>query len=245
MVKNKKRLKKLAIIENHELVIANKRVKSLEQKISFRDKGKSGNYTAELIKAKAERDLILSDINRKSGVLETDNLMTYALEVKEKGKALKKDMEELKERIHAINVFMDLYNSKTENLPKAENLIIKEKPSLVFIGTKIRKANREALKIAEHALNRVKTKAEAKRGTAYSGKFAGELQRARDNRDLILKDIQHETILIEYKELRAEIEYLKTIVVELEAKNVERQAEKNKREKENALLKKYGFIKGD
>jgi len=241
--KNKNSVKKV-VIENQELVIAEKRIKSLTQKIMFRDKGKRGAYINELAKAKKERDLIVSNINRENSKLETNALKTYALEVQEKTEVLKKQMEELKERAHATDLRIDLYLHENTAKPKVENPIKIEKPSFDFIGAKIRSDNQERLKIAEHNLNRIQKKAKSKRGTAYGAKYASELQRTRNNLNLVQKDIEHEPILIEYKELRAEINYLEIVIVELEAKNVERQAEVDKRQKDNALLEKYYNIKG-
>lgn len=144
-------------------------------------------------------------------------------------------MEEQSEKIEALDLFMDLYeNSKPrKEFPEISLL----KPDFSEIGIKIRRESQEALKQAETSLANMETRF-ASRKISYN-----ILAKSRIERDLILKKIEHEPVLIEYKELRAEIEWQKALIEELKERQIELLAKTDKQEREIALLEKHIFKK--
>lgn len=120
---------------------------------------------------------------------------------------------------------------------------MEKKPSFAEIGEKIRRENQVALRKAQSDFDSIKRLSEG-RSPMYRGRYAGQLQRARNHLNLILKDIEHEPILIEFRELKAEEKWYNTIIKELEAEGVVEQKKIDMYEHDFALLEKYGYING-
>lgn len=221
----------MTIENNQELVSAETRVQSIEQKIAFRQKGNAGKYINELAKAKSERSRILSDINRennKDTIEETDAFIKDF----NKKERLRKEKEE------AITLFKKYKeNPPIISVPIKEQ---KEMPNFDYIGVRIKKIHQKDLKQAQTQLDHAVQKS-SKSSPVSRGKYTGQLQRARNHLNLILKGIEHEAILIEYRELRAEKEWLETIKEESEAEIEEVRAIINEHKRNIALFEKHGL----
>lgn len=215
-----------------ELVKAKKYVEFVEQKIAFRPKGGAGKWTAERIKAKKKENLIASDLKR-----------IEAKDMFEETEAFLKDYEEqekiAKEKERVLTLFKE-YKEKPKIVFTPTE--IQEKPDFSKIGDKIVEQNYEALKNAQIKYNSAKQKA-SKRSAVGTGQRAGNLQRAYNQLQEARFDVSHEPILIENKELRAEIEWRNTIIEELEAEIEEVQAIIDEHERNIALFEKHGLIK--
>ncbi len=230
------------ISENQELEIAQARVDNIQQRISFRDKGRAGNLRTELSKAKAIRDKIAYDVNRRSGDLtETNELIKYALEVKEKFVAVEKESNEFGEKLKAFSLYMD-YLTK-EKPEKVFSEIGAIKPVFTEIGREMIK-NRQVEKVltkAQSDFNSAKTKSENTSPVGKSGRTR-QLTIARNTLKLAKFDVGHLPQLIEFYELRAEARWLDTVNTEKEEQFLERQAYITELEAEFALMEKHGFI---
>ena len=231
------------ISENQELLkIANARVQSLEQKVSFRAKGGSGKYIAELIKAKSERDKIAFSLTNDG--TETLELIEYALEVKAKSDALTEKLKEQSERLDSFSLYLSfLENSR--NKKEIPELVCETtpKPDVSEIGIRMKKErNLEgALQITQKAFDMAKLRME-KSSPAGKGLKAGQLQRARNDLNLVLGKIERFPSLIEFYQLRAEMEWKETVLKELEAHSVNLQEYMVKRQAEISLMEKWGYI---
>lgn len=232
------------MVENQNLQIelkkANTRVQKLEQRIAFRGKGGSGKYTAELIKAKSDRNTILADISRENHGLDGIDLNIIAKQT-EQVEALTESTKELQEKLKIQSLYID-YLTK-ENLKEFPKIVI-SKPDFSKIGIRMKEErNLEgALEKARFFFNSAEQKSK-NRSPAFRGKYAGQLQQARNHLNLILKDVEHEPIVIDFYQLRAEIEWQKTVLSELKERKIEQEAYLDKQKNDIALFKKHGYIK--
>jgi hypothetical protein len=194
---------------NQKLITAENRVKSLEQKIEFRAKGKHGIYLNELAKAKKIRDDLLFSIT--NGNTETEELIQYALKVKEDLDVLTKETDEFKKRMNKLSLFADYLEN---GIPKWNGKHT-PKPNFDNIGKRRREENQKALEKAQKDFDSALYKSE-NAPKMYSGKYASELQQTRNTLNSILKDVELQEGIIEFYKLRAERDWLETIIKELE-----------------------------
>ena len=236
--------------ENHlqnlqtELDKANTYITHLEKKIEFRRYGGSavGRFTSELIKAKNNRDKIASDINRRGGDLtETNDLIKYALEVKEKSESIEKSTKELDEKLKAFSLYIDIL---TKQRPKKVFPEMTPRPVFTEIGIEMKKERNVegVLKNAQKLFDQAKQKSE---NTSPVGKSdrTRQLTIARNALKLAKLDVERLPSLIEWYELRAEARWLDKVNIEKEEQVLEKQAYITELEAEFALLEKHGFIK--
>ena len=215
-----------------ELIDINKHIGSVEQRISFRGKGRAGKWTAILIKAKARKTEILADINHENNRDSAEETEAFLKDYDEKEKIRKE-----KERVLAL--FNEYKENPVITIPIKTQ---KEKPNFSSIGDKTIKRNYEELKQAQREFDLVKLQSE-NRSPVGKGVRAGALQRVRNRLNLALFDVEHEPIVIDNKELRAEIRWLETIIEEEEVRIEELQAIIEEHERNFILFEKHGLIK--
>lgn len=183
------------ISENQELLKAEARVATVEQKIEFRAKGKHGNLMNELAKAKKVRDELLFSITNNSS--ESKELIGQALKLVDNSKIRKEKIKEIEKELNKLSLFMDLMEN---GIPKWDGKQT-PKPNLDYIGIKIRKENQERLENIQPIFDRIKLRTEKSSPVGRGGK-TGELQRARNDLNSILERIEKQESLIEFYELR-------------------------------------------
>lgn len=217
-----------------ELIDINKHIGSVEQKISFRGKGRAGKWTAILIKAKARRTEIRVDISHENNKTTAEETKAFLKKYDEKERIKKEEAELVKEKEEAFALFKKYKENPIPISVKEQ----KEMPNFDYIGIRIREIHQKDLKQAQNQFDSAKQKSE-NRSPAGKGNRAGEVQRARNELDMVLKGVKNEPILIEYRELRAEKEWKETIIKELEAEIDERQVGIDKIKKDFALIEKH------
>jgi len=216
------------ISENQELIKAEARVQTLTQKVEFRDKGKRGRFVGELTKAKAERDKILFKITNDS--TETKELIKRALEVKEKQEALGKKLKEHSESLDNLSLFMDLMEN---GIPKwSDSHFRTPEPDYEQIREGLIKERnlQEKLKTAQKLFDSTNLRAKSSSPVGKSGRTA-QLQKARNELNSVLKQVEQQPDLIEFYTLRAKKNWLETVVKEKEEELAFNQVELNKAEK--------------
>lgn len=221
------------ISENQELVKANDRIVIIENKISFRPKGKSSKWTEELIKAKAIRNTILFNINRKKMVEDNKKTEAFLKDYDEREKVRKEH-----ERVLA------LFEEYKENTITKPELKLTQKPDFTEVGAVWKKERnyQGRLKEAQKAFDMAKLRAENSSPVGKSGRTA-QLQKARNELALVLKSVEKEDGNVEFYELRAERDWNETVLAEMEAHRKDMKAYFVKTEADLALFEKHGLIK--
>lgn len=214
------------ISENQELIKANERVASLEQRIEFRKHGGSGKYITELIQAKKNRDQILFTITNNS--TETKELIGQALKLVDSSKIRKEEIKEIEKTLDKLTLYMDLMEN---GIPKWNKEHTPE-PNYEQIGVKWRKDRNlhEKLETAQKLFDSTKLKSESSSPVGKSGRTA-QLQKARNALNLAIKSVEKEDDNITFYTLRAEVEWKETIIKEKEAEIEFYQVELAKAEK--------------
>ena len=140
-------------------------------------------------------------------------MIKIALEVQETAEALEKERKELSKRLDKLSLFMGYiengipkWNQTYKNTPE---------PDYSEIGIRMKKERnlQGRLKIAQKAFDMAKIKSESSSPVGKSGRTA-HLQKARNDLNDVLNDIEKQEGLIEFYQLRAEKDWLITIAKE-------------------------------
>lgn len=222
-----------------DLIKAKQRVATIENKISFRPKGKSSKWTEELIKARNVVQNIVNRINLLKRIEDDKLTEAFLKDYDEKNKINEEERALAEEQKKALALF----NEYKENTITKPELKLTPRPDFTEVGIKWKQDRnlQEKLKTAQKLFDSTNLRAKSSSPVGKSGRTA-QLQKARDELASALKSVEKEAGNVEFYTLRAEVEWKETVIAEREAYSLELQAYIDKTEKDLALFEKHGLI---